>query len=147
MSELKTRPTNIDPIEFLEKNLEGDKLKDCLEILNLMKELTLKKPIMWGESIIGFGEYEYERQNKKMTWPVTGFSPRKNNITLYIMSGFGDYADRDSEYNEIMANLGKFKTGKSCLYIKSLKDIDINVLKHLIQKSLNYFKSNHKTNL
>ena len=112
-----------------------------------MKELTLKEPIMWGEAIIGFGEYEYERQNKKMTWPVTGFSPRKNNITLYIMSGFGDYADRDSEYNEIMANLGKFKTGKSCLYIKSLKDIDINVLKNLIQKSLNYFKSNHKTNL
>ncbi len=147
MAELKTRPTDTDPIEFLEKNLEGDRLKDCLKILNLMKELTLKEPIMWGEAIIGFGEYEYERQNKKMTWPVTGFSPRKNNITLYIMSGFGDYADRDSEYNEIMANLGKFKTGKSCLYIKSLKDIDINVLKNLIQKSLNYFKSNHKTNL
>ena len=147
MAELKTRPTDTDRIEFLEKNLEGDRLKDCLKILNLMKELTLKEPIMWGEAIIGFGEYEYERQNKKMTWPVTGFSPRKNNITLYIMSGFGDYADRDSEYNEIMANLGKFKTGKSCLYIKSLKDIDINVLKNLIQKSLNYFKSNHKTNL
>jgi len=147
MSEPKTRPTNINPIEFLEKNTEGERLKDCITILNLMKGLTSKEAVMWGESIIGFGEYIYTYTGKEITWPITGFSPRKNNITIYIMSGFGDYMDNDSEYHNIMSQLGKFKTGKSCLYIKSIKDIDITILEKLIKKSLDYFKSNYKTNL
>lgn len=89
---------------------------------------------MWGTSMVGFGRYHYKyASGREGDWFVTGFSPRKQNLTLYIMSGF-------SEYDDLMGRLGKFKTGKSCLYINKIEDIDQNVLKELIKASVDYIK-------
>lgn len=95
-----------------------------------MKEATGEQPRMWGSSIVGFGAYKYRyASGHEGEWPIIGFSPRKNDLTLYIMPGFADYT-------ELMAKLGKHKTGKSCLYIKKLDDVELPVLKKLITKSV-----------
>jgi len=97
-----------------------------------MKQVTGDKPIMWGDSIIGFGTYKYKyASGRQGEWPVTGFSPRKQNLTIYIMSGF-------DEYDDLLTQLGKHSTGKSCLYIKKMEDIDQDVLRELISKSVEH---------
>jgi len=89
---------------------------------------------MWGESIVGFGSYHYKyASGREGDWPLVGFSPRKQNLTLYIMSGF-------DKYEEILENLGKFKTGKSCLYINKLKDVNMRSLKELLSESVKHMK-------
>ena len=149
--QLKTQPNDSDVFEFLNKTVEGQKLDDCLQILKLMKEVTGKEPIMWGDSIIGFGSYQYTYKNgDQHDWLALGFSPRKQNITLYIMPGFtGDYqnAERKGDYEEIMANLGKYKTGKSCLYVKKLSDVNRDYLVRLVNLSLDYLKEVYPTDL
>lgn len=134
MTELKTKPTNKSIDDFLKKVENPTKREDSLRILELMKEITQEKPVMWGDSIVGFGSYRYKyASGREGDWPLVGFSPRKQNLTLYIMSGF-------EKYEKLLENLGKFKTGKSCLYINKLKDVDIHILKELILESVEHMK-------
>ena len=129
MSELKTRPTTASVSEFLA--LQPDQRRaDCEAVLRMMEAATGERAEMWGASIVGFGRYAYSGSSKKvMEWPVVGFSPRKGDLTLYIMPGFEGFA-------ELMAKLGKHKTGKSCLYLKALADVDAGVLQRLIDGSV-----------
>ncbi len=128
-SDLKTKPTKYDVEKFLNKVEDEKKREDSFRVLEMMKKITKEDPVMWGPSLIGFGSYHYKyASGREGDWFVTGFSPRKQNLTLYIMSGF-------NEYDELLAKLGKHKTGKSCLYIKNLDDVDQNVLKEMIKKS------------
>ena len=130
MSDLKTKANKASVIKFL-KSVENEKRRtDALLMLELMQELTKREAVMWGSSMVGFGSYHYKyASGREGDWLLTGFSPRKNDLTVYIMNGF-------SSYTELMEKLGKYKTSVSCLYIKKLEDIDIKVLKQLIRKSL-----------
>ncbi len=131
MAELKTKVTKASPVAFIKTVADEQKRKDSLALLKIFSNATKEKPKMWGTSIIGFGSYHYEstRSAQKGDWPPTGFSPRKQNLTIYIMPGF-------KEYGGLMKKLGKFKTGGSCLYVKKLADIDTKVLDKLIQQSV-----------
>lgn len=134
MTGLKTKPTKKSVKEFLKKVENPTKRQDSFKILELMKEITNEEPVMWGDSIVGFGSYHYKyASGREGDWPLIGFSPRKQNLTLYILSGF-------EKYKELLENLGKFKTGKSCLYINKLKDIDIQTLRELILESVEHMK-------
>ena len=134
MTELKTKPTNKSVEQFLKKVENPTKREDSFKILELMKEITQEKPVMWGDSIVGFGSYRYKyASGREGDWPLVGFSPRKQNLTLYIMAGF-------ERYEKLLENLGKFKTGKSCLYINKLQDVDTKVLKELILESVEHMK-------
>jgi hypothetical protein len=130
MAELKTRQNDRSVTEFLNGIADKKKREDCLTILKLLKQATRAEPRMWGSSIVGFGSYHYKYESgREGDWFVTGFSPRKQNLTLYIMSGF-------DHYPELMKKLGKYKTGKSCLYINRIEEIDLSVLKELIERSV-----------
>lgn len=129
MSELKTKRNNKNVLAFLNKIENDNKKRDCFAILDLIKEISGEDPKMWGDSIIGFGDYHYKyKSGREGDWFKVGFSPRKNNIVLYFMTYF-----KKSE--NILKRIGKYKTGKSCFYINKLEDINIDVLKELIQKS------------
>lgn len=137
MAELKTKLHGGSVEGFLNSIEDGQKRNDAFEVLALMKEATGEDPKMWGPSIVGFGSYHYKYESgQEGDWPVTGFSPRKAALTLYIMPGF-------QRYEEYMGHLGKFKTGKSCLYIKKLNDIDRGVLKKLVGESVAYMREKH----
>ena len=126
MAELKTKPTDISVGAFIASLPDEQKRQDCLVILELMKEVTGAEPKMWGESIIGLGSHHYRyASGTEGDWFMVGFSPRKQNITIYLMYGVEDHP-------EIMKKLGKYKTGKACLYIKHISDIDLEALKELI---------------
>jgi len=132
MAELKTNPNDQSVEGFLNKVPDEKKRQDSFAILELMKQVTGDEPIMWGDSIVGFGTYKYKyASGREGEWPITGFSPRKQNLTLYIMSGF-------DEYDDLLTQLGKHSTGKSCLYIKKMEDIDQDVLRELISKSVEH---------
>lgn len=129
MAELKTQKNDASVENFLNGVENERKRADAWAILKLMQEVTGEKPFMWGKSIIGFGTYRYEyKSGREGEWMLTGFSPRKQNLTLYIMSGF-------SEYDTLLEKLGKHKTGKSCLYINKLADVDTDVLRELVKLS------------
>ncbi|MFX0054415.1 MAG: DUF1801 domain-containing protein [Candidatus Hermodarchaeota archaeon] len=133
MSEAKTRPTDASVEDFLKDVEHPQRREDGFELLEMMKEITNEEPIMWGPSIIGFGSYHYKYESgREGDMPLTGFSPRKKSLTVYIMSGF-------EEYKDLLDKLGKHKIGKSCLYINKLADVDKNVLKKIIKKSLKRF--------
>ena len=135
MAELKTKPNKISVEKFLNTIYDEQKRKDSFAILEMMKKITKEEPIMWGPSIVGFGKYHYKYESgREGDWFVTGFSPRKQNLTLYIMSGF-------KRYNELMEKLGKHKTGSSCLYVNRLEDLDMKILKELISESVKYMKN------
>jgi hypothetical protein len=103
-----------------------------------MREVTQEEPIMWGDSIIGFGSYHYKyKSGREGDWFLIGFSPRKQSLTLYIMSGFDGYEEK-------LNKLGKYRTGKSCLYINKLKDVNLSVLKEIMVDSIDYVKSNNQ---
>lgn len=136
MSTLKTQENNNSVIGFVNQVSDVTKRNDALALLELFEHITECKAKMWGTSIIGYGRYHYQNSGKGGTWPLTGFSPRKTALTLYIMSGF-------SEYEHLLGKLGKHKTGKSCLYIKKLSDIDLDVLTELIKASLKYMASTY----
>jgi hypothetical protein len=132
MTELKTKPTDQSVEDFLNGITDNKKRQDCFRILDLMKQVTQTEPKMWGSSIIGFGNYHYMyASGREGDYFLTGFSPRKQNLTLYIMAGF-------DQYDELMKKLGKYKTGKSCLYIKKLEDIDLSTLRELVKQSVEH---------
>jgi hypothetical protein len=130
MAELKTQRNSQDVMAFLDRIEDDRKRADCLKIMELLKEVTGKPPEMWGDSIIGFGTYHYRyASGREGDWMLTGFSPRKQNITLYIMAGFDEYAG-------LLERLGKHSIGKSCLYIKRIEDIDLDTLRELVRLSV-----------
>jgi len=130
MAELKTIPTKLSVDKFLKGIKDEQKRADCYEILELMKKATKAQPKMWGTSIVGFGNYHYVYESgREGDWFLTGFSPRKQNLTLYMMGGFNQFED-------LMKKLGKHSTGKGCLYINKLEDVDTKVLKEIITKSV-----------
>ena len=129
MAELKTQVNDTSVDKFI-RGFPEDRQKDCYKILEMMKKATKQEPKMWGTSIIGFGDYHYKyASGREGDFFITGFSPRKQNLTLYINSGF-------DEYGSLMERLGKHTTGKSCLYIKKLDAIDTKVLRELVTKSV-----------
>jgi len=129
MPEMKTKVNEASVEEFLSKVEDEQKRKDCFEIVKIMKQVTKQKPKMWGPAIIGFGSYHYKYESgREGDMPQIAFSPRKQNLTLYI--GVGDNSD-----NPLLKKLGKYTTGKVCLYIKKLADVDRNVLQELIADS------------
>src|SRR6202008_4941788 len=130
MAEAKTKPTNESVKDFLNRIPEAERREDCFAVAKIMEEITGDKPKMWGPSIVGFGSYHYKyASGREGDWPVTGFSPRKKDLTLYIMMGF----EKQAESRE---KLGKHRVGKSCLYINRLSDIHVPTLKKLIKTSL-----------
>jgi hypothetical protein len=130
MAELKTKINDGDVEAFLNDIADEKKRQDCFAVLKLLKKITKAEPKMWGASIIGFGSYRYKYESgREGDWFLAGFAPRKQNITFYFMSGF-------TKYNELLAKLGKHKTGKSCLHINKLEDVDLSVLQEMIEKSV-----------
>jgi hypothetical protein len=130
MAQLKTRKTGASVSEFIKSIVDDRQRKDSKTIARIMQRVTGAKPRMWGPSIIGFGSYHYKyASGREGDWPLTGFSPRKGNLTLYIMDGF-------SGYKKLLARLGKHRTGKACLYIKKLDDVDLEVLEEMISRSV-----------
>lgn len=137
MAEAKTKATKLSVAAFLKKVPDTQKREDAAAVIELMREATKTEPVMWGTSIIGFGSYRYKyASGREGDWPIVGLSPRKQNLTIYIMSGF-------AEYDDLLAKLGKHSTGSSCLYIKRLADIDKPTLKKLITKSIAHMKKKH----
>lgn len=132
MADLKTFPTDDSVDAFLAGIADDDRRADTLAVLELMKDVTGEPPRLWGSGIIGFGSYHYRYESgREGDWFLTGVSPRKNALTVYIMAGF----DR---YEELMARLGKHSTGRSCLYLKRLADVDRGVLRELIARSVRH---------
>lgn len=137
MAELKTKKNNTSVTDFINTVEKEDKKNDCLELLKIFEQITKEIPTMWGSSIIGFGNYRYKYESgREGNWFLTGFSPRKQNIVIYIIAGF-------TEYEILMKDLGKFKTGSSCLYINKLTDIDLKILKLLIKNSVEFMKNKY----
>lgn len=134
MSELKTQEKDQSVKAFLDTVDSDQKRRDSYTIAALMEKISGSPAKMWGGSIVGFGRYHYRyASGREADWMLTGFSPRKQNLTLYIMSGF-------DQYDDLLSRLGKFKTGKACLYVKSLADVDLAVLEELIQRSVEHMK-------
>ena len=132
MAELKTKRNKGNVEAFINGVHDEKKRQDSFKILELMKKVTGNEPEMWGDSIVGFGNYHYKYESgREGDWFVTGFSPRKQSLTLYIMSGF-------DEYNQLLSKLGKHTTGKACLYIKKIDDVNIDVLEELVKKSVEH---------
>jgi len=138
MAELKTKLNNRSVTRFLNSIPDKQKRQDCLALVKLMQQVTQAEPKMWGSSIIGFGSYHYTyASGHEGDACLVGFSPRKQNLTLYVMSGSEQHA-------ELLKKLGKHKTGKACLYINRLDDIHLPTLKKLIQQSFKYMTETHK---
>ncbi|HEX5797283.1 MAG TPA: DUF1801 domain-containing protein [Candidatus Saccharimonadales bacterium] len=128
-TEPKTKKNDGDVEKFLDSVADEQRRKDARAVTKMMAEITGEPPVMWGTSIIGFGVYHYKyASGREGDWPRMGLSPRKQSLTLYLMDGF-------SGYDKLLGNLGKHKTGKACLYINKLEDIDLDVLKEIIRKS------------
>ncbi len=133
-AELKTKVNNASVTKFLDSVADEQKRDDCFEIVKMMKQITKEEPKMWGTSIVGFGSYHYKgKSGREGDWMLTGFSPRKQNLTLYLMGGFDTHA-------ALLEKLGKFTTGAGCLYIKKLDDVDKKVLKELVKASVKKMK-------
>ncbi|MGB0422979.1 MAG: DUF1801 domain-containing protein [Flavobacteriales bacterium] len=134
MGELKTKANDASVEDYINGIQDPKRKSDCVQVVQIMQDILGDPPIMWGKSIVGLGWYEMTYANgKKGEWMISGFSSRKQALTIYIMAGF-------TRYEEILKRLGKHKTGKSCLYIKTLDDIDLNVLKELIQASVKHLE-------
>jgi hypothetical protein len=134
VAELKTKPTDRSVAAFLEGLADESRRKDCREILRIMKRVTGKQPRMWGPSIVGFGSHHYRYESgREGDWFLTGFSPRKRDLTLYVMAGF-------KRHDALMAKLGKYKTGKACLYLGKLEDVDTKVLEELVSASVEHIR-------
>ena len=133
-TELKTQKNTASVKDFLARVPDERRQKDARAVSALMEEVTGEKPAMWGASMVGFGTYHYKyASGQEGDWPLVGFSPRKDSLTLYIMPGF-------AEYTELLGKLGKHKTGRSCLYIKSLDDVHIPTLKTIVRQSVKQMK-------
>jgi hypothetical protein len=137
MAELKTKVTDASVKDFLNAVPEEQKRKDSFELLRIFGEVTGEKAKMWGSAIVGFGQYHYksERSAQEGDWPRTGFSPRKQNLTLYLMLGL--------DQKDLLAKLGKHKTSVGCLYINKLSDVDESILKKIIAHNLSEMKKKY----
>lgn len=132
MAELKTKLNNASVDDFLNAIKDEQVRQDCWAITEMMQQATKAAPKMWGTSIVGFGSYRYKYSNgREMDWMQIAFSPRKQNITLYIATGF-------EERDELLAQLGNHSCGKGCLYIKRLSDVHLPTLKKLIKASVKH---------
>ena len=130
MAELKTKPTTASVKGFLDAIDDDERRKDCFAVVKIMQQATGAKPKMWGPSIVGFGDYRYTNARGDGTdWFLIGFSPRKRDLTLYIMPG-------SARHGELLKTLGKHKGGKACVYIKRLADVDQDVLRTLVEESV-----------
>lgn len=130
MTESKTRPTTMRVDAFLDSVPDANKRADALMLIDMMRSATGEKPVMWGPSIVGFGSYRYRYESgREGDSPIVGFSPRKAALVLYIVTGF-----RAAE--PLLAKLGKHTTGKSCLYVKRLADVDLSILRQLVDQSV-----------
>lgn len=140
MAEIKTKKTQADVYEFINVFANTDQKKeDSFTLIKIIQEFTGYEPIMWGPSIIGFGQYHYksEKSRQEGDWPLVGFSPRKTAISLYVYAGcIGQ--------DQILAKLGKFKMGKGCIYIKTLADINIESLKELIRTTIEFLQEKYE---
>jgi hypothetical protein len=134
MAENKIKPTDSDVLAYLNSIEDEKKREDAFTLCTLMQEVTGHEPVMWGSSMIGFGSYHYKydsgREGDAM---LTGFAPRKQNFSVYIMAGF-------DQYDALLERLGKYKTGKACLYIKRLSDVDTAVLRELVHESVEHMR-------
>ncbi len=139
MSEPKTKPTTKSVAEFLNTIEDEQKRRDSFILLELFERITGEKAVMWGTSIVGFGSYHVksEKSKQEVVWPLAGFSPRKQNLTLYVMPG-----NEDSQ--ELLEKLGKHSASKACLYIKRLSDVDKTILTTLIEKSFLHVKKTYE---
>ncbi len=134
MTDLKTKPTGRSVSAFVAAIEDRNRRRECRELLKLMREVTGLRPKLWGSSIIGYGTYHYRyATGREGDWFLTGFSPRKSAISIYIMSGF-------SGSGNLMKKLGKHKTGVGCLYVRKLEDVDQLVLRELIRDSVEKLK-------
>ncbi len=139
MAELKTKPTRASVATFINSVDERQRRADSRKVAAMMRKATGQRAKMWGTSIVGYGTYQYTNTaGDGFEWPITGFSPRKQALTIYIMTGF-------INFDTLMKKLGKYKTGKSCLYIKRLSDIDEKVLQRLIDASVKRMRKTYKT--
>jgi hypothetical protein len=138
MAEPKTKATKKTVESFLATIKDKSRRADCEALVKLMKKITKAEPTMWGSSIVGFGTYHYVyASGREGDWPITGFSPRSQNLTLYIRSGFA------ADYGALLEKLGKHKTAKSCLYVNRLEDIHFPTLEKLITRSVAEMKKKH----
>jgi hypothetical protein len=138
MAKLKTTPNNFSVSAFIDSIEPEWKRNDARELLNLMGRITGMEPVMWGDSIVGFGKYTYVYDSGRSgEWMLTGFSPRKQALTIYIMSGF-------KELQDLLAKLGNFRSSVSCLYIKRLSDVNMDVLEEIIVKSIQIIKKRYE---
>lgn len=138
MAELKTKENDGSVDDYLNSVEDEQKREASFKVKEIMEEVTGEEARMWGDSIVGFGHYRYKyASGREGEWMLVGFAPRKRNLTLYIMSGFG-------EYDDLLGKLGKHSTGKSCLYINRLEDIDLDVLRDLIDKSVQHMKETNQ---
>jgi len=134
MSKLKTTQNEADVNAFLDAVENPRRRADARQVLDLIQAVTGEPPKMWGSSIVGFGSYHYRyASGREGDWPVVGFSPRKQNLVIYIMPGFSDYGD-------LLGKLGKYRTGKSCLYVNKLDDVDLELLEQLVRESVKEMK-------
>ena len=137
MAETKTKPTVVSVESFLDKNTTGQARTDSDNLIKLMKKVTGLAPKMWGPSIIGFGSYHYKYESgREGDICITGFSPRKGNLSLYVLGGAPGQAD-------LLKKLGKHKAGKGCLYIKKLEDVDLKVLESMVKNCVDYIKKKY----
>ena len=137
-NENKTKPSKASALKFLKSLPDKKRKEEALKLLSLMNEWTGSKPVLWGTSIVGYGRYHYKTgSGREGDFFITGFSPRKQNMTLYIMPGFKDFKKE-------LSLLGKHKTSVSCLYFKSLKDLDTLVLKRMVKASIKKMKRLYK---
>ncbi|KAA3653201.1 MAG: DUF1801 domain-containing protein [Bacteroidetes bacterium] len=139
MAANKTQATTASVTDFIETVEHEQKKKDAYVLLELMTSITNEKGVLWGTNLIGFGNYHYKYESgREGDFFKVGFSPRKTAISIYIIPGF-------ERYDELMQQLGKFKTGASCLYVNKLSDIDLTILKQLIEQSFAYMTAKHKS--
>ena len=137
MAELKTKKTGQSVAAFLNAIDDSERRADCKTVAKMMAAASGCKPAMWGTAIVGYGRYDYQyASGREGSWFVCGFSPRKQALTLYIMPGF-------EKFDALMKKLGEYKTGKSCLYVKSLADVDLDVLQTLITESVRFMQQKY----
>lgn len=137
MSTLKTRPNDRSVAAFIASVESSQKREDSQTLLSLTQEITGEQPVMWGESIVGFGSYHLKYQSgRELDWMLAGFSPRKQSMTIYMMGGF-------ENQEELLSKIGKAKHSVGCLYVKKLEDIDLNVLSDMIKLSIATVKNRY----
>ena len=140
-AENKTKPTEVDPKDFVAAVESDKKRADAEVLLDFFERVTGLKPKMWGPSLIGYGRYHYKYESgREGDMLMTGFSPRKANLVMYIMPGY-----RSDQMQEKLSRLGKHKLGKSCLYINKLADVDMDVLEEIVRDGVDYMRENYET--